>query len=350
MMKNQKIFYIVIAIVFIIGVILWRLHLPAQTQAPLTPVAQTDQITIQQISPTRTPFEVIKGEYPQLSLKSMSRDEATKYYVERAGKDHNYEWKLEINFFGKVVDQDNKPVAGAKVHLEWNTMPDPIKAPAGTAYAETSSAENGLFSLTGKRGKILGVNVHKDGYYPIENGNGTLNFEYANPSSPYYYEPDPNNPVVFHLRKKGEGAKLFSKRLVVPFKTSSSQASVNLIQGLIKPDGVLTITSDTAQHLRGGQAFPWTISLSMSEGGLVETAEQFAFQAPENGYASTAVMDMTNTDRKVWRGDMTRSFYFYLPSTNIYGRITVIASSSLPLVLDYSYNPKLGSRMLEPAP
>ncbi len=273
----------------------------------------------------------------------MSREEATKLYVQRQNADHDYDWKVPLNFYGKVVDENNQPVVEAKIHFDWNTM----DAAGGTAFANTLSDGDGLFSLTGQRGKDLGVTVKKEGYYSVDRGGAEVSFEYANPSLSWWYEPDPNNPVIFHLRKKGEGAKLFTKNLMVPFH--GNQAHINLMQGFIKPDGVLTITSDTSKYVTSAEAFPWTVTLSMAEGGLIETGDQFPFLAPASGYTSTVTMDMTNLHRSVWRGDMTKTYYFYLPSTNTYGRMTVNASSSLPLGLNYAYNLAPGNRILEPA-
>ena len=276
----------------------------------------------------------------------MSREEATKIYVQRFNQDHQYDWKVPLNFYGKVIDENNQPVAGATAHMEWNT----IGVPSGTASGQTLSDGGGLFSLTGQRGKVLEVRVEKDGYYTVDGGAGALAFEYANPSSPNYTESDPNSPVIFHLRSKGAGAKLFSKTLNVPLTTNHPQDRVNLMQGFIKPDGTLTLTSDKSKFLPGAQPFPWSVTLAMSEGGLVETKDQFPFQAPVSGYASTATIDMTDTNPDVWRGSAAKTYYFYLPSTNTYGRVTVNTSSTLPAVmLNYAYNLTPGNRILEPA-
>lgn len=191
--------------------------------------------------------------------------------------------------------------------------------------------------------------MEKEGYYTVDGGMGGVSFEYANPSSPEWYEPDTNSPVIFHLHRKGEGAKLFSKSFDVPLHNDPAQDRVNLMQGFIKPDGVLTIAADYSKFLPGNQPFPWTASLSMTEGGLVETNDQFPFQAPTGGYTSTINLDMTNTDRSVWQDGVKKTYYFYLPSTNTYGRMTVTISSGLPVGLSYVYNLAPGNRTLEPA-
>ena len=347
MTKRKVILTIAVAVVVIGSVALWFWR-PPPAPTPVVPTAIAQKPTALPPTPPAAlapPLPPPLPEYHQLSIKTMSRDEATKIYVERFNRDHSYDWKVELNFYGKVVDENNQPVAGATARLQWNT----IGVPSGTAEEQATSDGNGLFSLTDQHGKVLEVRVEKEGYYTADGGNGAVAFEYANPSSPEWYEPDPKNPVIFHLRRKGEGAKLFSKSFTVPLNANHPQDRVNLMQGFIKPDGVLTITSDTSKYVNGAEAFPWTVTLSMAEGGLVETDDQFPFLAPTSGYTSTVTMDMTNTDRTVWRGQMTKTYYFYLPSTNTYGRLTVNASSSLSPGLNYAYNPTPGNRVLEPA-
>ncbi len=337
MTKREIILFgiIILVILGLLGAWLWRPTPKPVASAPSPPPTRP---ALTPSSPTFTPPPPLPDPGGPLSIKTMSREEATKLYVQRVNADHQYDWKVPLNFYGKVVDENNQPVAGATAHLQWNT----IGIAGGTAEEQATSDGNGLFSLTGQHGKVLGVRVDKEGYYTVDGGAGDVSFEYANPSLAWWHEPDSNNPVVFHLRKKGEGAKLFSKSFSV-----HSQDRVNLIQGFIKPDGVLTITSDTSKYVNGAEAFPWTVTLSMAQGGLVETDDQFPFLAPESGYTSTVTMDMTNLDRSVWRGNMTKTYYFYLPSTNTYGRITVNASSSLPTRLNSSYNLTPGNRTLE---
>jgi len=344
-MTKREIILVAAIVVVLIGFgALWFWQ-SAPVPAPVEPKPVAQKPVPPPSVPPSWPVVTTMAEYPQLSLKNMSREEATKISVARLMKDHDADWKVALNFYGKVVDENNQPVAGANVHFDWNT----IGVIGGTAYAQTLSDGNGLFSLTGQHGKILGVLVQKNGYYSVDRGGSSVPFEYANPSSPYWYEPDSNSPVIFHLRKKGEGAKLFSKSLTILLNPHHPQDRVNLIQGSVKPDGILTITLDASNYGITSVPFPWTAALDMAEGGLIETTDQFPFMAPETGYTSTATMAMSNLDRSVWRGQMTKTYYFYLPSTNTYGRMTVNASASLPLELSYVYNLTPGSRVLEPA-
>src|SRR5271157_234473 len=129
----------------------------------------------------------IRRPIPQLSLKTMTRDAATTIYVKRKMADQLYDWKMTLNFYGKVVDENDRTVKDAAVKFIWTTT----GVASGTSDAETLSDGNGLFSLTGQHGKILVVSVRKQGFYTVENGYSQTAFEYADPSSPRYYEPDP---------------------------------------------------------------------------------------------------------------------------------------------------------------
>jgi hypothetical protein len=341
--RELVLFGIIIVIVIGFGALLWQPVSKPIVQAQPSSLPQA--VTPAPKPPAFTPPPPLPDPGGPLSIKNMSREDATKLYVQRFNADHLYDWKRPLNFYGKVVDENNQPVAEAKIHYEWNT----VDAMGGTSQTDALSDGNGLFSLTGQRGKFLGVHVEKEGYYTDNGGQGDPAFEYANPSDAYWYEPDANNPVIFHLRKKGDGAILVSKSFNVHVDANHPQTRVSLMQGSIKPDGVLMIASDTSKYVTSAEAFPWTVTLSMAEGGLIETNEQFPFMAPTSGYNPTMTMDMTNLDRSVWRGQMTKTYYFYLPSTNTYGRMTVNASSSLPLGLSYVYNPSPGNRILEPA-
>src|SRR5678810_1149679 len=43
-------------------------------------------------------------------------------YLTNKAIDRDYDWKVPIDFFGKVLDQDNDPVASAAVELSWTDL------------------------------------------------------------------------------------------------------------------------------------------------------------------------------------------------------------------------------------
>lgn len=67
-----------------------------------------------------------------------------------------------ISFYGKVIDDKGDPVPGANITYQVGDKIDPNAD--GSKYSGASD-KNGDFSLTGRHGVDLYVNVSKDGYY-----------------------------------------------------------------------------------------------------------------------------------------------------------------------------------------
>ena len=95
----------------------------------------------------------------------------TRRFSEMEKVDPNFEWKQPIDFYGKVLDEHEQPVANARVRFVWNDL-----SPTGTSEAETATDSSGLFSLRDKRGKGLSVYVSKEDYYSAGNAR-IANFE-----------------------------------------------------------------------------------------------------------------------------------------------------------------------------
>src|SRR5437588_5407784 len=165
----------------------------------------------------------------QIPLKNKTRDEAMQIWWERRQMDKQADWKVPIRFDGRVVDQDMRPVARANVEFEWTDA-----SPHGTSKQNTMSDENGLFSLTGVRGKNLGVRISKEGYLAAKDVR-SRDFEFADPAESTYYEPDSDHPVLFQLRKKGQGAELLKKSVEVVLPGDGSSKPIELTTGKAQP-------------------------------------------------------------------------------------------------------------------
>ncbi|MDE3100300.1 MAG: carboxypeptidase regulatory-like domain-containing protein [Verrucomicrobiota bacterium] len=162
--------------------------------------------------------------------------EAVRLYMQHKAIDPQWDWKQPINFWGRVLDESNNPVTGASVHFMWNDL-----SATGTSEADTESDRNGFFSLTGKKGKRLYVTVAKNGYYTSSDSRGRA-FEYANPFDGRF-TPDPNNPVIFHLRKEGVGAELVVGSEFLGSRIDGTLSYVDLTTGKnsLAPPGDLTV-------------------------------------------------------------------------------------------------------------
>jgi hypothetical protein len=97
-----------------------------------------------------------------------------------------------IEFYGKAVDENGLPVNGISVQF------DGIAFPEIHFSTNVLSDAKGVFKLAGVTGEALRVHVSNGAYYEVTGANQN-NFDYTSPKG---FNPDSNNPVIFHLRKK----------------------------------------------------------------------------------------------------------------------------------------------------
>ena len=112
----------------------------------------------------------------------------------------------DINFYGKVVDQSTNPISNALVpftlyHYNIFTIK---KATNYKCYTD----ENGYFEIIDARGLSLWFDKPiKDGYEFAPNCMADTLYNYVN--RPIHH-PDPNNPVLFFMKKIPKKALIFS--------------------------------------------------------------------------------------------------------------------------------------------
>jgi hypothetical protein len=123
--------------------------------------------TNQPLAAQPTPLEqnlVPPSSPPAVATTAVQRDssEEAKERQQRALAD----WQRPIEFYGRVVEENTNPVAGASITFGWSELPTQEAARKTT----TMSDANGLFSLHGERGPALDVWVGKEGYYASHRG------------------------------------------------------------------------------------------------------------------------------------------------------------------------------------
>ena len=120
------------------------------------------------------------------------------WWNEMRKKDPEFEWKMPINFYGKVVDENDQPVVGAIITLRWTDL-----SPDGSSSEDILSDSSGRFSLTGKQGKRLVIdNIEKDGYHLSKTQND-FSYVYAAFFEDIFHEAEPDKPVMFRMIRRG---------------------------------------------------------------------------------------------------------------------------------------------------
>jgi len=195
--------------------------------------------------------------------------------------DPDFQWKMPIKFYGKVVDQFGEPVANATVVFGWTTVIGPIPDPEQRVL----SGSDGRFELKDVQGKRLSIDILKEGYDRTHNSFGS--FEYAAFFNDNFYVPDPNNPVIFHLHKTTEAEPLYVFSPYSYITPGGEPLILYVEKGKIVAQGDLSFSVALgAETNRYGSDFIVTMQ-GLNGAGFVFSDEEFMSQAPESGYQKT---------------------------------------------------------------
>jgi len=253
---------------------------------------------------------------------------------ERQKRDPFSEGKMPIEFYGKVVDEKSQPVADATVKFTWTDL-----SPEGSSKRETKSDATGLFALHGVRGKNLGASAEKKGYDIVRSKN-RYGFDYAAFWDEQYYEADPNNPVLFHLRKKGEAAPMvrWEKEIKIAIGTPAT----------VQIDPQTKMQFELLANEVLNYKSRWEARITMLGGKLTPATEEFAYEAPAIGYAPSMVIDSKTPKSPTWAWGEGGSYY--IKAGPIYGCMDIQMETGNDWFRVIVWLNPSGSRNLEPDP
>lgn len=332
--------YVVLALGLLVIAAIWLWLRP---EAPVsTPIAQQEQ------SPSLTPRVPANAQPTPIFTSKPSEDVLQQKIAEgeRAKQEQEKAFSMAfntpINFWGKVIDENGKPVPGALVKL--GTADRPWET--GSSYERTTDG-SGLFSITGVKGLSISVDVSKDGYYQTSRSRGQIS--YAQPSGNKEPMPTSDNPTVFELRTMGKTVPLIrvtDRAVRVP--KDGAPVEVNLATGQTVPSGqgglkVECWTDDQNKDAQG--QYTWRCRLSVPGGGLLERTDQYAFEAPADGYKSS--VELVPSPEK-W-SDHAEQEYFVKLTDARYARINfrVRTGGEHFFVIESYLNPTSDDRNLE---
>ena len=219
-----------------------------------------------------------------------------------------------IVFYGRVIDQNGDPVQGATVNY---TALDKFDAP-GSHY-EGRSGVDGSFSLSGIGGAVLSVGVMSEGYYMIE-GKSASAFAYGiGPDSTRQEPPTKEKPAVFVLQKMGIAEPLISlKTGGIKVPKNGTPVIIDIETGKIGTTSANGIKVEAWTQIQGPPSkdpYDWRCRISVPGGGLIERQEQFAFEAPIDGYQEYDEVAMKSTEGS-WKKRFEKDYFARLPSGN----------------------------------
>jgi hypothetical protein len=247
---------------------------------------------------------------------------------------------MPIDFYGRVVDENEQPVFAAKIHAQWSDF-----SANGASSEDTLSDTQGYFSIRGKTGRGITIRIVKEGYYTPKLQR--TSFDYAAFWERNYHQPDPTHPVIFHLRTKGRPEALSSGETTPIVPADGTPVLVDLLNnGRVSPNGQIEFAAVTNTEKYPPHTFDWRASITVRDGGLLEHNLEFPFEAPEEGYIPQVTFEMP-ADYPDWKRSIEKTYFIRFGNPPKYGRLQIrLNGASQKVLLHYTVNPT-GSRNLE---
>jgi hypothetical protein len=308
----------------------WWLSIPKKRSTPIAgtpkPVPKAPGATTPLPIQSDTPPEIVQpfARTPYLGLKDPRWIERRRLREE----DPAYQWRTPIEFFGKVIDEKNLPVAGAEVEYSWNGTIEKY-GKDGVVHKTMTSDANGSFHIHGIEGKILTVLVSKDGYYRRKSWNGG-SFDYAGFWEPIFIEPDSNKPVVFNLVKRPVAEPTYRVRQRSIATAPSWSKHVDLLAQPSETSGGGDFALRIVRSPNPGyqNPFDWELKVEgTGEAEFIESNDEFMLRAPDGGYQKAISKSFKQS-----RGNSIETIKFYVRNNarKLYAAVSVEVTPYYP--------------------
>lgn len=215
-----------------------------------------------------------------------------------------------IDFYGKVVDQDGKPLFGVQVTGSVGRDVGFARAKGGDYFTSTDKA--GCFKFEGLQGNGIGITLRKDGY---NLGTKQRHFPYSlMVKDDQRHNPDRKTPVVFTMWKSLGAEPMISQWIdCYHIPVDGSPVHFDLETGKRVQEGgdlEIVVRWDLQNGMRDG-FWNWSVKFAAMDGGIVEGGAEQMFIAPASGYRPYVEYTFTTEDRVEGRDGE-----YYLESRN----------------------------------
>lgn len=344
-MKKRIIFVVLVAVV---ALLLWLL-LPRHEQATSTEASPKLVVPNSKQAPAATLSPAVTDEDLQATPLKGRVDAVRKRIADiRAGLGYINQ---PIEFYGLVIDQDERPLAGVKVALSAMHAIEALPGVQGSRSEEIVRVTDGTgrFSLSGVSGNDVSVkSVELAGYElspKIKRG-----FSYYGTQD--IHKPDAQAPVVFRMWKVAGAEKLVTSDKFFGVVPDGRVYVIDLL-GEKKAEGGnagdFKVSIRRPAQIGSTAKYDWSCTIEGIGGGVIETQDEFMYRAPERGYLPRYEVNVSANDPQ-WSGDAKRQFYLKSREGKVYARleveILVNYQDKAVFSVKYYANPS-GSRNLE---
>jgi hypothetical protein len=247
-------------------------------------------------------------------------------------------------FYGKVIDENNHPILGVKVSytaIGWNESGKEIRN-----IEAVTSDKRGVFRIDGVPGVHLFIQLSDSHYYSYPENSASFD-KRTRPTKGYFPDSE-EHAELFRMHSKGIPVPLVHRRGGANVPENGGSIPV-IFYGQQDNQAIGTLQIEAAGNTPKNWSptpYDWSVRLTVPNGGLVESTNQFDFVAPDSGYQPSIEIDMKK-DQQGWSDTVNKSYFVKL--VNGYARMNIHMRAKTPLYssFDYYYNPD-GSQNLEP--
>lgn len=351
-MRNLKwlIFVAALCITALIWFLAHRKSEPASlSQAPADSNASTTGAT--PVPPAGTPQPKSNASEPPAPARVVPEPEAS-VTPEEKSRGVVESKNVSVEFWGKVVDQNDAPLAGVKIESQirhWDFISGSGAAQTKINAATTTDAD-GQFHIGGSSGDDLTLKIAKEGY-ELE-PKAKLGFGYGLAEQ---FTARTDAPMIFKMWPTNIHESLVTGEKRFHIVPDGRAYVIDLAKGTIAETGQgdLRLWIKRPEQVALGQRYEWSCEIDAINGGgfLEETNfNSSMYSAPERGYLP--VFSHQENVRSGW-SDSTgmKRFYLKLDNGRQFGRMTVelfaYYNDKAPGLMEihYAINPS-GSRVL----
>ena len=311
-MKNRKRYVVLLAFLLLsVGVYVW-----------LRP--KTDITVSQQLVPaTQTKAEAAKN-----IRAEVEREVAAKAVVSTL-KVLAQATMFNIDFYGQVKDQYNKPVADAVVNYAGGRG----LVVSGSGNGSVVSDTQGRFHIAANGGSLKIYNIKCEGCEIVHHVDGsaeTYPWSFYSRKDVSTHEPNDlmledyseEKPYIFKAWKAEKYAKVLKSDIRMPFFELNQVYTLDLLhdenpktikyKGETDGDIRVVVTANEKQ---------WKFQLTAVDGGLLETTDEYMNSAPETGYQEFLEYSGTKEDSR--GNNLYKKFYFKSHNGKAYGAMRI---------------------------
>lgn len=262
---------------------------------------------------------------------------------------------VAIRFYGKVVDQDDKPLSEVKIRVHVRTWLSTGGRLSDFPKLSATSSPNGIFEIDGANGDVLTIDaLEKDGY---EAEPGAMRGYGYNTSE--HFLPNPDKPVVLRMWKIGAGGVVVTGRKFFKVAPDGKIHFIDLVKGEVadtsSAESDLSVWIKRPEQTGLGERYDWSFLVKAVDGGLREEPDRYTsmYLAPSDGYTNAFECKITGAERGWSDGIAGRRFYLRSRGGKVFGRLEIEVYASYGnsgtgrVWIDYAINPS-GVRGLIP--